>query len=129
MNSLQNDNKSTPRNCNILKHQDAYIVRVQLLLSNLFEKTAVFKEVDKGILEIMIDTEGDETCETEAEEARGMKEKVTYHIFLLEDALKQNLPTMLQPIQNLERSLSFESLITSSRSSVKGTQRKVSCLN
>ena len=108
--------------------EDIDFVRVQQLLSGLREKAGVLKDLDKGILEIMFDTEEDETCETEAEEANEIKENISYHIFMLEDALKKNPSTTPQPAESLERSPSVKSpnSIASSTSSVsKGNQRKV----
>ena len=110
-----------------MKQEDVDVVRVQQLLSDLREKAVVLKELDEGILEIMFEIEENEACETEAEEANEIKEKITYRIFLLEDALKKEPSTNPQPEENLERSLSVESInsIASSTSPVKGNQRKV----
>ena len=127
-NAPRNDQESTQQNRGHFKKQeDVDVVRVQQLLSDLREKAGVLKELDEGILEIMFEIEEDEACETEAEEANEIKEKITYRIFLLEDALKKEPSTTPQPEENLERSPSVESInsIASSTTSVKGNQRKV----
>ena len=111
----------------ILKQEDVDVIRIQQLLSDIREKLGTLKELDDGILEIMFENNDDEACEKEAEEANEIREKVTYNIFLLEEALKKNSSSTPQTKPNLQRSSSLESVssIESSTSSARGYHRKV----
>eukprot|EP00795_Rhopilema_esculentum_P005498 gene5498-1931_t len=93
----------------ILKQEDVDVIRIQQLLSDIREKLGTLKELDDGILEIMFENNDDEACEKEAEEANEIREKVTYNIFLLEEALKKYSSSTPQTKPNFQRSSSLES--------------------
>ena len=64
-------------------------LRLQQLLADLKDKAEVLKALDGEIFELMIEEADDDACDKETEEASDIKEKITYNLISLENALKE----------------------------------------
>ena len=61
----------------------------QLLITELGEKRADLKQIDDEILELLHDSAEDEAVDKEMEEVGEYREKMTYTIISIQDALDQ----------------------------------------
>eukprot|EP00112_Aurelia_sp_Birch-Aquarium-sp1_P002538 Seg128.14 transcript_id=Seg128.14/GoldUCD/mRNA.D3Y31 product="hypothetical protein" protein_id=Seg128.14/GoldUCD/D3Y31 len=112
-----------------LKEEDAN-ARLRQIQTDLKEKAQVLKELDEQIFDLMIEHSSEEDCDKETDETSEIKERVTYGLILLEDALKEDLGTgssvasgsdqgqNLQGSQQLSRSASRESLNSNTSSNI-----------
>eukprot|EP00112_Aurelia_sp_Birch-Aquarium-sp1_P012191 Seg2562.3 transcript_id=Seg2562.3/GoldUCD/mRNA.D3Y31 product="hypothetical protein" protein_id=Seg2562.3/GoldUCD/D3Y31 len=112
-----------------LKEEDAN-ARLRQIQTDLKEKAQVLKELDEKIFDLMIEYSSEEDCDKETDKASEIKERFTYSLILLEDALKEDLGSgssvacgsdqgqNLQGSQQLSRSASRESLNSNASSNI-----------
>ena len=122
-----------------LKEENVNELRLRQIQTDLKEKAECLKELDEQIFDLMIELLSEDDCDKEADEASEIKERITYGLILLEDALKEDVRSagsvvsgsqqgqILQGSQQLSRSASRESLnsVASSNISAQICGRKV----
>ena len=122
-----------------LKGEDVNELRLRQIQTDLKEKAQCLKALDEEIFDLMIEHSTNEDCDKEAEDASEIKERITYGLILLEDALKEDLRAGTSVVsgshqqpnfpgsQQLSRSASRESLnsMASSNISAQICGRKV----
>ena len=64
-------------------------LRLQQLLADLRDKSEVLKALDGKMFELMIEEADDDACDKEAEKASDIKDKITYNLISVENALKE----------------------------------------
>ena len=122
-----------------LKEENLNELRLRQIQTDLKEKAQCLKELDEQIFDLMIENSSEDDCDKEADEASEVKERITYGLILLEDALKEDVRNggsvasgsqqglNLQGSQQLSRSASRDSLnsVASSNNSAQICGRKV----
>lgn len=108
-----------------LKEETVNKQRLRQIQTDLKEKAFCLKGLDEEIFELMIEHSEDDECDKEAEEASEVKERITFGLILLEDALKEDLRSEGSVAsgskggsQQLSRSASRESLNSNASSNI-----------
>ena len=74
----------------LVKEDNVDRIKLKQCSIDLSEKQKILKEIDATIIEMMIENDyKDEDCDKEAKEASIMGERITYNLFLLENALNK----------------------------------------
>ena len=74
-----------------LKEENLNELRLRQIQTDLKEKAQCLKELDEQIFDLMIENSSEDDCDKEADEASEVKERITYGLVLLEDALKEDV--------------------------------------
>eukprot|EP00794_Sanderia_malayensis_P016165 gene16165-biopygen13734 len=119
----------------VLGQENKDKLRIEQCLADLKEKAETLKVLDNEIFDLIIESADEDACDKEADEASEIKEKITYTIVTLENALKEldieskwsEKSFQLGRTGNLSRSASRESInsVASSIANLDMNHRRV----